>query len=207
MNLELIGLIKSAGYLGVWAIIFAESGILFGVLLPGDTLLFTVGVLSRQGYFDLSIMTFGCFLSAFAGNLFGYWTGKRYGLAFARRYAHRFVSEDQLLQTSSFFVKHGILMIGFARFIPVVRTIAPFLAGVSHMNYRAFVAHSAFGALLWAVGLPLAGYYFGKFIPEEWMQFLILPVILIMLIIIVWPYAMRWYQNKKLSKRLKQEEK
>jgi membrane-associated protein len=203
MTTELVGLIKlikSIGYVGVFATIFSESGILFGVLLPGDTLLFTVGVLARQGYFNIWVMIVGCFLSAFFGNLFGYAIGKRYGLPFARKYASRFISEEKLEATNQFFTKHGVTTIVLARFFPIIRTIAPFLAGVIRMDYRNFVIRSALGALLWAGGLPIAGYYLGKFIPDGWIEILILPILIFAVGAVVMPYVMNAIKTRKAKK-------
>lgn len=197
MGFDLVVLIKSVGYFGVWSIIFAESGILFGILLPGDTLLFTVGILARQEYFDIIPLTVGCVLSAFIGNIVGYEIGRRYGLPFARKYAKRFVSEEQLDSTNDFFTRHRLTTIVLARFIPLVRTIAPFLAGVIHMDYRLFILHSALGAIIWAGGLPLAGYFLGQYIPEGWMELLILPVLAIILGCIFWPYIAKYIKSRK----------
>lgn len=197
MGFELAALIKSIGYIGIWTILFAESGILFGVLLPGDTLLFTIGVLARQGYFNFWVMLAGCFVSAFVGNLVGYELGKRYGLPFARKYANRFISEEQLDKTNYFFSKHGVVTIVLARFLPIMRTIAPFLAGVIRMEYRIFVIYSAVGAFFWACGLPLAGYYLGQFIPDEWIDMMLIPIGLIIVAIIAWPYALKFFKSKK----------
>lgn len=203
MGFDLVVLIKSVGYAGVWSIIFAESGILFGILLPGDTLLFTVGILARQEYFEIVPLIIGCILSAFFGNLFGYEIGRRYGLPFAKKYAKRFVSEDQLDATNQFFTRHRLTTIVLARFVPLVRTIAPFLAGVIHMDYRLFVLHSALGAVIWAGGLPLAGYWLGKYIPEGWMELLVLPVIIIILACVFWPYIAKYLKNRKAKKAQK----
>lgn len=197
MGFNLVALIKSVGYAGVWSIIFTESGILFGILLPGDTLLFTVGILARQGYFDITLLTLGCVLSAFIGNVVGYEIGKRYGLPFAKKYAKRFVSEEQLDATNQFFTRHRLTTVVLARFVPLVRTIAPFLAGVIRMDYRLFLIHSAIGAIIWAGGLPLCGYFLGKYIPDGWMEFLILPVILIIFACILWPYIAKYLKNRK----------
>lgn len=199
MGLNLVALIKSVGYAGVWSIIFTESGILFGILLPGDTLLFTVGILARQGYFEIIPLTIGCILSAFIGNLVGYEIGKRYGLPFAQKYAKRFVSEEQLDATNQFFTRHRLTTVVLARFVPLVRTIAPFLAGVIHMNYRLFLLHSAIGAVIWGGGLPLCGYFMGKYIPEGWMEYLILPIILIILAVVLWPYVAKYLKNRKIK--------
>lgn len=192
MGIELIGFIKSLSYFGVWSVIFAECGILFGVLLPGDSLLFTLGIMARRGHYALDIMIIGCIAAAFFGNLLGYEIGKRFGLKFFQKYARRFISDDQLDVANRFFNKHGVTTIILARFVPIMRTIAPFLAGTVQMNYRTFVIHSFIGALIWAGGLPLLGFYFGRLIPDEWLDLLAVPIVLIIGGIIVWPYIQKY---------------
>jgi membrane-associated protein len=205
MGIEIVSLVKSIGYFGVWSIIFSECGILFGILLPGDTLLFTLGILARRGIFDLGLMITGCIIAAFLGNLLNYEIGKRYGLKFFKRYASSFITEEQLDKTNTFFNKHGFTTIILARFVPIMRTIAPFLAGVVRMDYRMFVMHSLIGSLIWAGGLPLVGFYFGRFIPDEWMEWLAVPVIVIILGIIIMPYI-RTFRKKRTIKQTNSSE-
>ncbi len=196
MVLDVVGLIKSVGYLGVFSIIFTETGILFGVLLPGDTLLFAVGVLAGQGLFNIWYMVLGCFVAAFVGNLVGYELGKRYGLPFVKKYASKFITEDHLEKTGHFFEKYGNFGIVIARFVPVARTVAPFLAGVIRMDYRDYVIYSLIGAVVWAVGLPVAGFYLGHLIPPEAIDILLLPVLAIIILIVAWPYITKFLVKK-----------
>jgi membrane-associated protein len=191
MGFDLIVIIKSIGYVGVWSIIFAETGILFGILLPGDMLLFAVGVLSAQGTFGITKMAIGCFLAAFLGNLFGYEVGRRLGLPFVRKYASNFVTEAHLEKTHNFFNQYGRAGLIVARFVPVARTVAPFLAGISHMDYRIFLIYSAIGAAVWGAGLPIAGYYLAGLIPHELIDYILLPVIGIVVFILAWPWIAR----------------
>jgi membrane-associated protein len=196
MVFDVIGLIKSVGYLGVFSIIFTETGILFGVLLPGDTLLFAVGVLAGQGLFNIWYMVAGCFVAAFVGNLVGYELGKRYGLPFVKKYASKFITDDHLEKTGHFFEKYGNFGIVIARFVPVARTVAPFLAGVIRMDYRDYVIYSLIGAIVWAVGLPVAGYFLGHMIPPEAIDMLLLPVLAIIILIVAWPYLTKFLVKK-----------
>lgn len=188
MGFDLIVIIKSIGYAGVWGIIFAETGIIFGVLLPGDMLLFAVGVLSAQGTFDINVMALGCFLAAFIGNIIGYEFGRWLGLPFIKKYGSRFVTEDHLDKTHKFFNKYGRSGIVVARFVPVARTVAPVLAGISRMDYRIFVIYSAVGAAVWGAGLPYAGYMLAGFIPHELIDYIILPIVGAVILIMAWPY-------------------
>lgn len=186
MTLNLIALIKSLGYVGVWGTIFAETGLLFGVFLPGDMLLFAVGVLASQGAFDITTMVVGCFIAGFLGNIVGYEIGARLGLPFLQKHTIRYVTPAHLEKTQMFFTRYGRSSIVLARFIPVARTLAPFLAGVSKMDYRIFVTYSFIGGALWAAGLPLAGYYFAGLIPPELVDYVLLPIVFLVFIFVVW---------------------
>lgn len=185
MSLSLIPLIKSAGYVGVWATIFAETGLLFGIFLPGDMLLFAVGVMASKGVFDLTTMLSGCFIAAVAGNILGYEIGSRLGLPFLQKHSLRYATPEHIEKAQVFFNRYGRSSVVLARFIPVARTLAPFLAGIARMDYRVFVAYSFIGGALWAVGLPLAGYHFAGMIPPELVDYILLPVIFIVIVFIV----------------------
>jgi membrane-associated protein len=188
VGLDLIAIIKSIGYMGVWSIIFAETGILFGVLLPGDMLLFAVGVLAAQGTFDVTVMAVGCALAAFLGNLIGYEIGRYFGLPFVKKYASGFITDDHLAKTHAFFDRYGRSGLIVARFIPVARTVAPFLAGISRMDYRMFMIYSAIGAIVWGAGLVVAGYHLAGLIPHELIDYILLPIIAIIVFILAWPW-------------------
>jgi membrane-associated protein len=198
--MELIELIKSVGYIGVWSIIFTETGILFGILLPGDTLLFAVGVLAAQGVFNIWWMSLGCFLAAFIGNLVGYWIGAKFGLPFVRKYCGKLITQDHIDQTEKFYERYGKSGIVVARFVPVARTVAPFLAGVIKMDLKIYTLYSALGALVWAVGLPLLGYMLGDLIPPHMIDLFIIPIIVIIIAIVAWPYVKNWWKNRQAHK-------
>lgn len=191
MSLNMISLIKSAGYMGVWGTIFAETGILFGVFLPGDTLLFAVGLLAAQGFFDLQTVVIGCFIAAVSGNILGYEIGRRLGLPFLQKYSLRYVTPANLEKTQLFFKRYGRSSIVLARFVPVARTVAPFLAGISRMDYRVYIAYSIIGGALWAVGLPMAGYYLAGKLSPALVDYILLPIVFIVAIFILWFGARR----------------
>lgn len=193
---DLIVLIKAVGYYGVWGIIFSETGILFGILLPGDMLLFAVGVLASQGVFSITKMAIGCFVAAFIGNIVGYEVGQRLGLPFVKKYCSGIVTEEHLRKTQYFFERYGRSGLVIARFIPIARTIAPFLAGIGRMEYSIFLMYSFVGALMWGAGLPILGYYLGGFIPPEMIDYILLPIIAIIIFILIWP----WLHNKMSQK-------
>lgn len=185
MSLGLIPLIKSAGYIGVWGTIFAETGLLFGIFLPGDMLLFAVGVLASQGVFDLTTVVSGCFIAAVGGNILGYEIGSRLGLPFLQKYSKRYATPEHIEKVQQFFNRYGRSSVVLARFVPVARTLAPFLAGIARMDYQVYVAYSFIGGALWAAGLPIAGYHFAKLIRPELVDYILLPVIFIVILFIV----------------------
>ena len=182
MSLTLIALIKSAGYIGVWATIFAETGILFGIFLPGDMLLFAVGVLCAQGLFDPTTMVSGCFIAGFAGNLLGYEIGSRLGLPFLQKHSLRYATPAHIEKTQMFFNRYGRSSVVLARFVPVARTLAPFLAGIARMDYQIFTVYSFIGGALWAAGLPIAGYYLAGLISPALVDYILLPVVFIVIV-------------------------
>lgn len=196
MGFDLIILIKSIGYIGVWSIIFAETGIIFGVLLPGDMLLFAVGVLAAQGTFHIVPLSIGCGIAAFVGNLMGYELGRWLGLPFIKKYASSFITDEHLNKTRLFFERYGRSGLVIARFVPVARTVAPFLAGITRMDYREFLVYSAVGAAVWGSGLPILGYMLAGLIPHEMIDYILMPVIVIIIFIIAWP----WIKGKIIKK-------
>jgi membrane-associated protein len=154
---------------GVWAIIFAESGLLIGFFLPGDSLLFTAGFFAsgpssvpESLHMPFLPLVIGCFIAAVAGDQVGYLFGRRVGPALFRRPDSRFFKQENVDKAQAFFDKHGAKTIVLARFVPIVRTFAPIVAGVSRMNYRTFVTYNVVGGLLWAVGITTLGYFLGQ---------------------------------------------
>lgn len=156
-------LIETAGMLGLFLVIFAESGLLIGFFLPGDSLLFTAGLLASQNKFglDISLLLPGCFIAAVLGDQVGYAFGNRVGPALFRREDSRFFKRAYVEKAQSYFDQYGAKTIVLARFVPVVRTFAPIVAGVGSMRYRTFLIFNVVGGLLWAVGLTLLGYALG----------------------------------------------
>jgi membrane-associated protein len=168
---------------GIAAIIFAESGLLIGFFLPGDSLLFTAGFLVQSGIikFNIHALVFILFLAAVLGDNVGYTFGRRLGRRlFERKNSVLFHSEN-LARAEAFYEKHGPKTIVIARFVPVVRTFAPIVAGISKMHYRTFVAYNIVGGLLWAVGLTYLGYLAGDVIEryEINIEYVILGIIFI----------------------------
>jgi membrane-associated protein len=188
---DLETLIKTAGYtlghLIIFAIVFAESGLLVGFFLPGDSLLFTAGFLASQGHLNIVLLVVGCVIAAVAGDQVGYATGRRFGRRLFEREDSRFFHKQNLRRAEAFYEKHGGKALILARFVPVVRTFTPIVAGISAMEYRRFVTYNVVGGVLWAVGIPIGGYILGSLIPS--VDRYLLPIIGAIVLISVLPGA------------------
>ena len=163
---DLIGLVTAIGYIGVFSMVFAESGLLVGFLFPGDSLLFTAGFLASQGAFNILLLIILCFVGAVAGDSVGYAFGKRVGNTIFTGEDSVFFHKNNLERARVFYEKYGGKAIILARFMPFARTFAPILAGVGAMQYRRFVAYNIVGGLLWAVGITALGYFLGSVVPD-----------------------------------------
>ncbi len=170
-------LIEAFGTIGLFLIVFAESGILAGFFLPGDSLLFTAGLLASQGVLNLPVIAVGCFVAAVAGDQVGFLIGRRAGPALFRRPESRFFHKKNVERAQAYFAEHGPRTIVLARFVPIVRTFAPVVAGVGQMEYRTFVTYNVVGGFLWGVGVTVLGYVLGESIPD--IDRYLLPVILL----------------------------
>ncbi|MDP9354255.1 MAG: VTT domain-containing protein, partial [Chloroflexota bacterium] len=180
-HFDLESLIRTAGYLGLFGIIFAETGLLIGFFLPGDSLLFTAGFLASQDYLNIWLLVAVCFVAAVSGDAVGYAFGNRVGRRLFQRPESRLFRPEYLRRAEIFFEQHGGKAIILARFMPIVRTFVPIIAGVGAMRYPRFAAFNVIGALLWAVGLPIAGYFLGKSIPN--VDRYLLPIILVIIVV------------------------
>lgn len=165
-GIDLISFIRAAGYLGIFFVIFAESGLFAGFFLPGDSLLFTAGFLASQGYFSIFILVPLLFIAAVLGDNFGYAFGKKIGPALFRKEDSFFFHKDHIARAREFYSRFGGKAIIIARFVPVVRTFAPILAGVGEMRYFAFFFYNIVGACFWTLGIPLFGFFLGSLIPD-----------------------------------------
>jgi membrane-associated protein len=162
-------LIDTVGLIGIFLVIFAESGLLIGFFLPGDSLLFTAGFLAsgpssapESLHLPLGWLLIGCFVAAVAGDQVGYVFGRRVGPSLFKRPDSRFFKQENVDKAHAFFEKYGAKTIVLARFVPIVRTFAPIVAGVSHMKYRTFVTFNIIGGALWALGVTTLGYFLGQ---------------------------------------------
>ncbi|WP_433202510.1 DedA family protein [Dactylosporangium sp. CS-047395] len=158
-------LISTFGLIGILAIVFAESGLLIGFFLPGDSLLFTTGLLVASGKYLTQPLWLVCLLvtvAAIAGDQFGYLFGRRVGPALFRRPDARLFKQSNLTKAQEFFDKYGARSIVLARFVPIVRTFTPIVAGASGMHYRTFVLYNVIGGVLWSCGVTTLGYFLGQ---------------------------------------------
>jgi membrane-associated protein len=157
------GIIETYGiwtYLILFGIIFCETGLVVMPYLPGDSLLFVAGAMAGSGYLNLEILLISLFAAAVIGDSVNYWIGNTAGMKVLEK-NYSLVRRDHLEKTQEYFTRYGGITIVIARFIPFIRTFAPFLAGVGKMNYRWFLTYNVIGAALWILGFTLAGYFFG----------------------------------------------
>jgi membrane-associated protein len=197
---DLESTLQTVGLIGLLAIIFAESGLLIGFFLPGDSLLFTAGLLSSQGHLaPLPVILIGCFVAAVAGDQVGYAFGARVGPSLFRRPDSRIFKQEYVDKARAYFEKHGSKTIVLARFVPIVRTFAPILAGVGAMRYRTFVTFNLIGGLLWAVGVTSLGYILGESIPD--IDKYLLPVIGVIVLLSLAPVLLEVRRNRRSTSR------
>ncbi|MFA5936796.1 MAG: VTT domain-containing protein [Candidatus Paceibacterota bacterium] len=193
-NFDLSMLIKTIGYFGVFFVIFAESGLFFGFFLPGDSLLFTAGLLASQGYFSIVVLISLTILGAIGGDQVGYLFGKKVGPKIFTRDDSFYFKKKYITDAEIFYQKHGKKTIILARFVPIVRTFVPILAGVGNMHYKTFVSYNIIGGVLWGLGIPLLGYFLGESIPN--IDKYLLPIIILIVFLSILPTIFSLIKNK-----------
>ncbi len=182
---DIVALIKASGYIGLFAIILAESGLMIGFFLPGDSVLFTAGFLASQGYLNIWILVPLLFIAATLGDNLGYWIGRKFGPRIFNREDSLLFHKKHVWRTEEFFYKHGKKALILARFIPVVRAFTPVLAGIGGMKYRQFFIIDFIGGILWAGVITLLGYYLGNTVPN--IEKYIIPVLGIIILASISP--------------------
>ncbi|AFY35267.1 DedA family protein [Calothrix sp. PCC 7507] len=202
MHFDLPQLIKSLGYFGIWGIVFAESGLLIGFFLPGDSLLFTAGFIASVPKSELNIwvLIFGAFVCAVLGDNVGYATGHRFGRKFFQKEDSWLFHKKHLVKTQDFYEKHGKKTIVLARFTPIIRTFAPIVAGIGAMHYRTFMSYNLIGGFLWTFGITLLGFFLGKSLPPEQVDKYLLPIIGLIILISLVPSIIHIIQDKRAKK-------
>ncbi|WP_411280128.1 VTT domain-containing protein [Gemmatimonas sp.] len=193
---DLPALVQWAGYVGLTIIIFAETGLLVGFFLPGDSLLVTAGLLAADPAFGLNVWLLGLILTvaAIVGDTVGYHVGKATGPRIFTRQNSIFFHKDHLLKAQAFYEKHGGKTIIIARFMPIVRTFAPVVAGVGQMRYASFLAYNVVGGVLWIWSMLITGYVLAKTVPGVAKH--VEKVILVVVLLSILPGIIAWWRNR-----------
>jgi membrane-associated protein len=174
-------LVLWAGYIGMPIIVFAETGLLIGFFLPGDSMLVTAGLFASQGLFNIVWLNIVLIVAAISGDAVGYYIGKTGGHALYMRENSRFFKKEHLIKTREFYEKYGGITIILARFMPFARTFAPVVAGIAEMSYSRFASFNIIGGTAWVLSMTLIGYFLGSMFPgiEKHIELVILIIIFI----------------------------
>jgi membrane-associated protein len=190
----LFDLVRWGGYVVLVAIVFTETGLLIGFFLPGDSLLITAGLVAAAGGLDPWLLTVLLSVAAIVGDSVGYAIGYRTGPHIFTREDSRWFSRAHLVRTREFYERHGGKTIVLARFIPIIRTFAPVVAGVGRMEYRRFLAYNVLGGIGWVASLTWAGYLLGQAIPDIGRYIHI--VIAVVIVLSVIPIGVEWWRAR-----------
>jgi membrane-associated protein len=185
MHFALIPLVQSVGYPGLFLVVFLESGVFFGFFLPGSSMLFTAGLLATRGFFNPLYLVALLWLAAVLGDSAGYWFGNTVGVRLFLRPNSTWFRRGYLEKAKDFYDRHGVRTVVFARFVPVVRTFVPIVAGVVNMRYRLFLAYNILGGFVWAAGVTFLGYYLGEKVP--FVQTYLTPIVIVIIIVTCLP--------------------
>jgi len=190
--LDPMAIIKTLGLIGVFVIVFSETGLFFGFFFPGDSLLFTAGFLASQNFFSVIVLVLGVFICAVFGDSVGYWFGKKVGPKIFTKEDSIFFHKKHVERAQNFYNKYGNKTIFLARFVPIVRTFAPIVAGVGQMKYKNFLTYNIIGGFVWTFGMVLGGYFLGQIIPNA--DKYILPIILVIIFVSFLPIIFETYK-------------
>ena len=196
-HLDPLAIVKTGGYLGIASFIFAESGILLGIFLPGDSLLFVAGLLAAGGFLSLGPLALIVVAAAVLGDSAGYWFGSYLGDRLFTRKDSRFFKQAYVTRTQDFFAAYGGRAVVLARFVPIVRTIAPILAGVGSMRYGRFLSYNVLGGIVWGGGVLLLGYFLGSIFPGS--AHYVLPLSLVIVTASFLPILINLMRAKRAS--------
>lgn len=192
----LINMFGPLTYVILFLIVFAETGFVVTPFLPGDSLLFVVGTISGGGFLNIWISYFALLIAAILGDTVNYWAGHHLGARVFTRENSRFFNKEYLEKTQRFYDKHGGKTIILARFIPIIRTFAPFVAGVGKMNYGTFLVYNVVGGFAWVTSLTFAGYFFGGLpMIKNNFEFAVIGIIVISLL----PMLFEYIKHKRSS--------
>ncbi len=189
-------LITRFSYIGLFAIIFAESGLFFGFFLPGDSLLLTAGLFAYKGDLNIWLVVPLVFIAAVLGDNVGYWFGRKAGPPLFNRDESLLFKRKNLLAAKAFYDRHGGYTIILARFMPFIRTFAPIVAGAVEMDYRRFMFFNLIGGMLWGIGVTITGYLLGSLFSPELLDKYFLLIVAAVIFISVLPTALHlWKEN------------
>jgi membrane-associated protein len=191
-------LIRIGGLIGLIAIVFAETGLLIGFFLPGDSLLVTAGLFAARGDFNIVVLNVTLIVAAIVGDATGYWIGRRTGQALYSRPDSLLFRREHLRMTHDFYERHGGKTIVIARFIPIIRTFAPVVAGAAEMGYRNFATYNVIGGLAWVLSMTLGGYLLGRAVPN--IDRNIHYVIAIVIAVSLMPPVIAWLRSRLAHK-------
>jgi membrane-associated protein len=192
-------LIRIAGLFGLILIVFAETGLMIGFFLPGDSLLITAGLFAYKGDLNIWTLNIALVLAAIIGDATGYYIGRRTGQALYSRPNSLLFRREHLIKTNEFYERHGGKTIIIARFMPIVRTFAPVVAGAAEMTYRNFAIYNVVGALLWVLSMTLTGYFLGAVVPDIDKQ--IHKVVAVVIFLSLLPPGIAWLRSKMQQKK------
>jgi len=189
--------IEAIGLIGVYAVVFAESGLLVGFFLPGDSLLFTAGLMASPvfGFFGIWPLVLGTWIAAILGDNVGYEFGKRVGRKLFRKEESLLFKPENVIKAQEFYEKHGGKAITLARFMPIVRTFVPIVAGIGRMDHKKFTFFNFLGGTLWTWGMVFGGYFLGNIIPDA--DKYMLPIVIGIIVISVLPPVLHLYKENK----------
>ncbi|MFZ2072180.1 MAG: VTT domain-containing protein [Minisyncoccia bacterium] len=196
---EIMPLIQTIGLVGIFLFVFTESGLFFGFFLPGDSLLFTAGILASMGNFNVVFLFIGSFIMAVLGDSVGYYFGRKIGHRIFSKPDSLFWNKKNLEKTAVFFEKHGNKTITLARFVPIVRTFAPIMAGVGKMKYKIFLFWNILGGFFWTGIMVFAGYFLGNSVKN--IDKFILPIVIFIIFISVVPIALQFWRESIKNKK------
>lgn len=200
-SIDVEAIISTMGVIGILAIVFAESGLLIGFFLPGDSLLFTAGFLVQVGLLkiDIHLLVLLLFVAAVLGDSVGYTFGRRVGRRLFSRPNSRLFKQENVQRAEAFYEKHGGKTIILARFIPIIRTFAPVVAGVGKMSYKTFLSYNVIGGLLWAGGVTYLGYFLGSWFTSMGLDIdqVIIPVVIVIILLSISPALIHLLKDKE----------
>ena len=196
---DIVTIVTNAGYLGIILIVFAECGLFFGFFLPGDSLLFTAGFLASQGHMNIVELILFTVIAAILGESVGYIFGRRVGPMLFTWTKSRFFDPAHVHRAHAFFVQHGNKAVFFARFLPIVRTFVPIVAGIAKMPSKQFTLYNIIGGIVWVSSMTLLGYGLGSHVKNA--DHYLYPIIITIILVSFLPALFEWHKAKRVSRK------